>query len=1102
MKQRFSASFAQQRLWFLDQLEPGNAAYNLASAFRIKGPLDIDSLTRALHSIVQRHSCLRSTFTSVDGQLMALVSDVSEVATLPLVNFDHIPAHQREERALLFAEEERQRPFDLSAGPLIRCKLLRLTPTEHELVLATHHILMDGWSIGVLLKEMTEFYEAFHTSRLPEIPALPIQYGDFAAWQPESFAGEVSTRQLEYWKRTLDGAPAVLELPADRPRPAKQSHKGHTYRVRLDAELAKEVTELSLKERVTPFMLLLAAFETLLWRYTGVADFVLGTPMAGRSHVELEPLIGLFVNTIPLRANLGGDPTFRDLLQRVRDTTLGAFAHQEIPFEKLVEKLRPERSMSYTPLFQTMFILHNLPRHSLDFAGLHLDELELSNDLAKFDLTLEIFELDGLCCAWEYSTDLFDQPRIARMAEHFETLLRGICSDPGRTLSKLPILGPGEWNKTLVEWNATKSVFPDGVCIHEAFEVRAALAADSIAIRSDDRNLTYRQLNDEANCLAHYLQEHGVQTGDRVGVAVERSPDAIVALLAAMKTGASYIPIDPSYPKQRIEFMLKDSGARVLITLDRLRLRLPEHSCQTIFMDRERATILAKNNLTPSASLDCHYPAYVIYTSGSTGAPKGVLGTHRASMNRFAWMWKAYPFRAGEICAQRTSLSFVDSVAEIFGPLLQGVSIFVLPDESVADSGELTRQLAIQDITRIVVVPSQLGDILDACSHSETRLPALRFCFTSGEALPYSLYESFTKLFPHATLVNLYGSSEVAADVTCFDTSSTILDGYIPIGKPIGNVRIYLLDQSLNPVPIGVPGEICVAGDCLALGYLDRPELTGERFIADPFCAGELLYRTGDLGRYIEDGNIEFLGRCDNQVKIRGFRIELGEIEAALRTHDSVRHAAVVVRNDRSANHILVAYVVSREGHEVVYSNLRRHLKTRLPDYMIPSAFVTVDALPLNPNGKLDQRALPAFDPARPQPLHGYIAPRNELEENLVKIWTEVLNVEKIGVLDNFFELGGHSLLAAQIVARVRKYLGVEIPMRSMFEEPTVADLAAALPKARADGRPSPTIVPGRFGRQTREQLETCLRALSDEEIDALLTAALANRIETVRGDD
>jgi amino acid adenylation domain-containing protein len=1088
-------SFAQQRLWFLEQLEPGNSAYNLPSAIRIRGILDIDALARALQTIVQRHDSLRTTFTAVDGQVMALVVAAPEPAGLPLVILDHLNEDQKEEHALVIAAEEGQRRFDLSAGPLIRLKLLRLSPTEHVLVLTMHHIITDGWSIGVLLKEMAGFYDAFHSNRSPEIPALPIQYSDFASWQRESFTGEAQARQLEYWKRTLGGAPAMLELPADRLRPAVQSHKGHRHSVRLDAELAKDLAEVSRKERVTPFMVLLAAFETLLWRYTGVADFILGTPMAGRSHVELEPLIGLFVNTIPLRANLSGDPTFRALLHSVRDTTLDAIAHQDAPFEKLVEELRPERSMSHTPLFQTMFILHNSPRTSLDFAGLHLDELELDSGLSKFDLTVEIFELDGLCCGWEYSTDLFDHPRIARMAEHFETLLRGICADPGRTLSELPILSAGERNKVLVEWNATESAFPDCVCIHEAFEVQVARSANLIAVRSDDRHLTYQQLNDEANCFSHYLRRRGVQPQDRVGVAVERSADAIVALLAVMKTGASYVPIDPAYPKQRIDFMLKDSGARVLITHDRLRMRLSEFGGQTVFMDRDRASILAESRLNPRLSLDCRSPAYVIYTSGSTGNPKGVLGTHRASMNRFAWMWKTYPFSAGEVCAQRTSLSFVDSIAEIFGPLLQGVSIFVMPDEAVIDSDELVRQLASHHITRIVVVPSQLGAILDGCPHSGTWLPTLRFCFTSGEALPYSLYERFTKLVPHAALVNLYGSSEVAADVTFFDTSSTSARGFVPIGKPIANVRVYLLDPSLNPVPIGVPGEIYVAGDCLARGYLDRPELTAERFIADPLCPGGLLYKTGDLGRYHEEGNIEFLGRCDNQVKIRGLRIELGEIEAALRTHDSVRHSAVLARNDGAANHLLVAYVVATEGRAVIHSELRRHLKTKLPDYMVPSAFVTMDALPMTPNGKLDRRALPAFDPARSQTADGYVAPRNELEETLIKIWAEVLKIERIGVLDNFFELGGHSLLAAQVIARVRKYVGVEVPVRSLFEEPTVAALASALARARVDGAtPSTGIVPERSLQPRWEQLEARLRELSDEEIDALLTTALANR--------
>ena len=1090
-----TASFAQGRLWFLEQLEPGNAAYNLARIFRIQGTLDVETLRRALQRVIERHDSLRSTFTSLGDQPIALVNTAPATVELPLVSFEHLPESQREADALLFVEEERQRQFDFTAGPLLRAKLLRFTPSEHLLVLTVHHIVTDGWSFNVLLREMAAFYDAFRAKRLPSVPALPIQYGDFATWQQEYVSGEVLAGQLEYWKRTLEGAPDVLELPADRPRPATQSHKGHRHSLRIETEVAEKVFELCRRESVTPFMLLVAAFETLLWRYSGVSDFVLGTATAGRSHIELESLIGLFVNTIPLRARLDRNLTFRDLLQRVRSTTLDAFSHQDIPFEKLVEELRPERSMSRSPLFQTMFILHNLPPISLDFAGGHLDELELSAGPAKFDLTLEIFELEGLQCTWEYCTDLFDRARIVRMAGHYETLLRGICADPGSTLSNLPILSKEEQNKILVDWNATDSSFPDRVCIHEAFELQAARTPDAIAVRDNNHRLTYQQVNDAANCLSHYLTGRGVQSGDRIGVAVERSPEVIIALLAIMKAGATYVPIDPAYPKQRIEFMLADSGARTLITHHRLRARLPAHDGQTIFVDLEHPAILSQSHLNPSISLDCRSAAYVMYTSGSTGTPKGVLGTHRASMNRFAWMWRAYPFQADEICAQKTSLSFVDSVAEIFCPLLQGVPIFVLPDKTVADSEDLTHQFASQGITRIVLVPSQLADILDVPSHSGTWLPGLRFCFTSGEALPYGLYERFKNLAPHATLVNLYGCSEVAADVTYFDTSKTESNGFVPIGKPIANVRVYLLDQNLAPVPIGVPGEIYVAGHCLANGYLDRPELTAERFVADPFSAARLLYKTGDLGRYHENGDIEFLGRCDNQVKIRGLRIELGEIEAALKAHDSVRHSAVVLSDDRSANPSLVAYVVPNEGKTVTHSELRRDLRSKLPDYMVPSAFVTLTALPLTPNGKLDRKALPALDTTQRGVLDGYVPPRSELEKSLLEIWTEVLDVEKIGVFDNFFELGGHSLLATKVIARVRKYLGVEVPMRGLFEEPTVAGLANFIANASGDAiiRSYP-IALERSGRRKREQLQTRLRALSDEEIDALLTAALAQR--------
>ncbi|HEY6344893.1 MAG TPA: amino acid adenylation domain-containing protein [Bryobacteraceae bacterium] len=1094
-------SFAQQRLWFLDQLEPGNAAYNLVCAVRILGLLDDGALAQALGMVIARHEPLRTVFSALDGRVMAVVGAAPERIELTPENLDVLPEDAREQHALGIAAGEARRPFDLSRGPLIRFKLLRLSPDRHMLVMTMHHIVMDGWSIRMLLEEMGHAYEAFRANRPPDLPPLPLQYGDFAAWQRESFDDEAQARQLQYWKRTLDGAPEVLDLPADRLRPAAPRHQGRRYTVCLDTRLTGDVLELARRERVTPFMLLLAAFQTLLWRYTSVGDFVVGTAMAGRSHVELEPLIGLFVNTIPLRANLGDNLEFRVLLQRARQSTLDALANQDVPFERLIEELKPPRSMSYAPLFQTMFIVHNTPRTSFQCAGIRLEELEVDCGSSKFDLTVELFELDGLCCTWEYNTDLFDHARIVRMAEHFERLLRGICADPDCKLSELPLLTPRERNKILIEWNATDSPFPDGTCIHEAFEDQAAHSADSIAVIDDERRLTYEQLNHEANRLAHYLQRHGVQPGDRVGVAMERSADAIVSLLAIMKTGASYVPIDPAYPKQRNEFMLQDSGARVLITRQRFRTQAPQAG-HIFFLDRDRPALAAENHHDLRVPVDCRQPAYVIYTSGSTGQPKGVLGTHRASMNRFAWMWKTYPYHDGEICAQRTSLSFVDSVAEIFGPLLKGTPLVVLSEETVVDPEELVRQFARRRITRIVLVPSLLNVILEEIPHLGDRLSALRFCFVSGEALSYGLSLRFAQLLPQTRLINLYGSSEVAADVTFFDSSNSPL-GFVPIGKPIANVRVYLMDPNLNPVPIGVPGEIHVGGECLAGGYLDRPELTGCRFIPDPFRPGGLLFKTGDQGRYGDNGNIEFLGRQDNQIKIRGFRVEPGEIETALKSLGSVGDAVVRLSNRGPTNRLLTAYVVPRQGETVAHADLRRHLKNTLPDYMVPAAFITLDALPMTPNGKLDQLALAEIDPAEPRPSLGYTAPRNELEKTILAIWSEVLKIERIGVFDDFFELGGHSLMAAQVIARIRKHTEVEVPLRSLFEEPTAAALAKAVERARANGAALkiPAAAQG-MAQRTRSELQERLRDLSDEELDALLNTVLTSRRNVGSADD
>jgi amino acid adenylation domain-containing protein len=1065
------------------------------------GNFDVDALQKALDAIVGRHESLRTTLTVFDGEPFQLVHPAAAISPIPVLSVENCARDKRLDVASAIAAEEAQGRFDLSAGPLWRAKLVRLSSQEHLFILTLHHSITDGWSMSVLLDELGELYDAFRSGHSPNLPELTIQYSDFARWQQECTANGTLARKADYWERTLHGVPALLDLPTDRPRPPVQSHEGRQYRLTLDAELAERISSMSVACGVTTFMTLLAAFETLLWRYTGAEAFVVGTPVAGRSEVEWERLIGLFVNTLPLRADLTGDLSFRDLLGRVRDCTLEALAHQEVPFETIVDRLRQERSLAYTPLFQVMFLFQNMPRVSHTFSGMQSEEVSCDQGTAKYDLTLEVFECDGLHCTWEYRTELFNPERIARMAEHFEVLLREIVADPDRKLSELPMLTSAERKRVLIDWNATYGDYPRETCIHEAFEHRAKVCGNALAVLSDERNITFAQLNSEANAVAHHLQKLGVTPQARVGIFMERSVDAIVAMLAVMKTGASYVPIDGAYPAQRIVFMLADSGAAVLVTEHRLRKQVPDFAGTVVYLDNERPTILTESKSDPQILVRATDPAYVIYTSGSTGAPKGVIATHRACMNRFAWMWRAHGFERNEVCAHRTSLSFVDSVWEIFGPLLDGVPLSIIADDAVRDPQRLLRHLAAYEITRIVLVPSLIESLLECGHELNARLPHLRLCVSSGEALPYRLYERFQSALPRVRLINLYGSSEVAADVTCFDTAKTKPIDVMPIGKPIANVRVYILDKNLQPVPIGVPGEIYVAGDCLANGYLGRPELTADRFPTITLGDGitERVYKSGDLGRFREDGNVEFLGRVDRQVKIRGIRIEPDEIEALLTSHPLIHQALVVARDGSTpADRRLIAYLTAANGEAIVPSHIRRYLQGRLAEPMIPSAFITLPALPLTPNGKIDQLALPSPESVRFDSQGEYLAPRNATEEKLHEIWSEVLGVQRIGVYDNFFELGGHSLMAVRVLARLRRALGAELAVRSFFEGPTIAALAAAAETARANGEIArvPTFAAARSSKQDREELLALMRELSDDQVQALLQTMLDSRLE------
>ncbi|HEX9936868.1 MAG TPA: amino acid adenylation domain-containing protein, partial [Longimicrobium sp.] len=1032
-------SFAQERLWFLDQLRPGEVSYNLPFAQRLRGTLDVDALERSLGEIVRRHDALRTVFREQGGTPRQVIAPFGGFR-LTRIDLAHLPADAREaevQRELV--AEATARPFDLSAGPLFRVSLLRLGAHEHVLLLSQHHIVSDGWSMGVLYRELAALYEAYREGRESPLPELAVQYADYAAWQREQLEGEALNRQLSYWRERLAGAPALLELPTDRPRPPVRTYRGATVPVELSPELLERLQALGRSEGATLYMTLLGAFGVLLSKYSGSDDVVVGTPIAGRTRREVEELIGFFINTLVLRTDLSGDPSFREVLRRAREVTLGAYEHQEVPFERLVAELQPERSLSHTPLFQVILTLQTAGGGLGALPGLEVSPVEAERVSAKFDLSMELTPSSrGLRGGLTYPTDLFERATVDRMLGHLEQVLEQVAADADVRLSQLELLGAAERALVLETWNDTAAEYPADRCIHELFEAQAARTPGAVAVRFEETSLTYAELNAHANRLAHHLRGHGVGPEVRVGVCLERSLEMVVSLLAVLKAGGAYVPLDPGLPPERLAYMLDDSAVPLVLVQAALRDAVPAREGVAVLAVDALAERLAEEPAeNPASGAGPDTLAYVIYTSGSTGRPKGVMNQHRGVVNRLVWMQAHFGIHAHDEVLQKTPFGFDVSVWEFFWPLQQGARLVMARPDGHRDPAYLHDVIEREGVTTLHFVPSMLQPFVEAVEAG--RCASLRNVVCSGEALPPALVRRFYDRFAGpVALTNLYGPTEAAVDVSWWTCAREDAAGVMPIGRPVWNTRLYVLDAGLKPVPVGTPGELYIGGVQVARGYQGRAAMTAERFVPDPFSpeGGARLYRTGDRARWRADGAIEYLGRLDFQVKVRGFRIELGEIEAALRQAPGVRDSAVVVREDETGDRRLVAYVVGDAAAEA----LRDHLRRSLPEYMVPSAFVALDALPLTPNGKLDRKALPAPELASAE--ERYEAPADETEQALAAIWAEVLRVDRVGRHDNFFELGGHSLSAAQMVSRVRQELEVKVAVGELFTRPVLKDFA------------------------------------------------------------
>lgn len=1056
----FPASFAQQRLWFVDQLDPGKAIYNIPyhHQTRWKGKLNVPALEQAIIALVERHEPLRTTFMDNNGEPVQVISP--EVATsLPVIDLTHLPPAEREAEVTRIVNEEARHQFDLEKGPLFYAKLLKLADEEHVFIFMIHHIVADALSLEFFAEELAALYGAFTNGKPSPLPDLPLQYADFVIWQREWMQGEVLQTQLEYWKEQLSGNLPVLEMPTDRPRPKRQQNNGSWEWFHLPPALGQKLRDFSRTRGVSLYMTMLAGFKVLLHRHSGQKDIIVSSPTANRTQPELEKLIAFFINPVVLRSSFADDPTFANYLKRVRRVAMGAFAHQELPFDRLVEELKPARDLSYHPLFQVSFTLQVAPV-LLELPGLKAEPIEFSNGTATFDLTAELWETDegGISGRFEYDTDLFDRSTIERLMAHYQVLLQNLIENPDTPVSQINMLTEAEYEQLTQTWNNTVAAYDREATIHQLFERQVEQTPEKTAVVFQGQQLSYRQLNERANQLAHHLRRLGVQPDQFVGLCVDRSLEMMVGLLGILKSGGAYLPMDPKYPKDRLAYMLEDTQASILLTQKALLPNLPDYQGQIICLDGDWGKISQNKSHNPPAVTAAEHLAYVIHTSGSTGKPKGVLIPHRNVVNFLDSMRQTPGLTANDTLLAVTTLSFDIAVLELFLPITTGAKLVIVGWETAVDGRLLANEISKNQATIMQATPATWQLLLSAGWQPSNRLKML----SGGEALPRKLANEL--LVNGDELWNMYGPTETTIWSSVWRVEAG--DDPILIGRPIANTQMFILDGGLKPVPVGVTGELYIAGDGVARGYLNRPDLTEERFIPLSVSGNRLsvngdqlpitdnrlpntVYRTGDLARYKADGTIECLGRVDFQVKVRGFRIELGEIESVLDLHTAVAQAVVIAQGETVADKQLVAYYTTQDETEPTIAELRTFLQTKLPQYMIPSRFVKLDSFPLTPNGKVNRLALPELDPGLAEFRKKYIAPQSETEKTLSQLWGTLLKIDRVGLQDDFFELGGHSLLATQMMANIRDSFQVDLPLASLFESPIVADLAQQIEMAR-----------------------------------------------------